>query len=300
MTEKPKSKTSNFRPYGAIYSKTIKLILEPFPSFQIIDWPLFDEFVGGFRVKEFSILCAPTGIGKTQWLASLAAVFLKRKIKHFVASVETGPYDFVARTMSAVGSYDFNTGKAVSLEKVNEFDRRHGSLFHGDMGILSLHENRIPLVQLLDELEEAASMGCRVAILDNLNFFMEVVTANQSVVEMDRVIHDLIMLCKRIDLHIIMVMHPKKTYSKNGGDVGRVVSEFDIKGSSTAVQEAHNVFLLNRPTEDQINGIGVKVTRNPTDRELTIRKLRRRGMYVGRSIWFKYENGRYSEALPTL
>ena len=119
----------------------------------------------------------------------------------------------------------------------------------------------------------------------NLNFFMEVKRAQDSNIEMDRVIHELIILCKQIDIHIVMVQHPKKT------DDGRVESEFDIKGSSAAVQEAHNVFLLNRPkSKDIADGI-----RETTDRELKIAKLRRRGKYVGKSILFSIMGGKYYE-----
>ena len=100
---------------------------------------------------------------------------------------------------------------------------------------------------------------------------------------MDRVIHELILFCKRVDVHIIMVMHPKKT------EGGRVVSEFDIKGSSTAVQEAHNIFLFNRAraTKDGL------VT--PSDRELTLNKMRRRGSHVGKTLIFGSTGTRYEE-----
>ncbi len=68
-------------------------------------------------------------------------------------------------------------------------------------------------------------------------------------------------------------------------------SEFDIKGSSTAVQEAHNVCLFNRPK-------AADVERNiamPTDREMVFKKIRKRGKHVGQKIKFRFNNGRYEE-----
>ena len=84
-------------------------------------------------------------------------------------------------------------------------------------------------------------------------------------------------------MHVIMVMHPKKT------EGGRIVSEFDIKGSSTAVQEAHNVFLFNkaRATKD---GLVTKL-----DREITLNKMRRRGSHVGKTLIFGSVGTRYEE-----
>lgn len=286
MTEKSNSNHSKFhaKPFPEVYVESVEELAVPFPSFDTGYWKGFDEKVGGFRSREFSILCAPTGVGKTQWLASLSALFLKQQVRHFVASVETGPHDFIKRVMSVFAGFDFNTGNAVPVKDLKDFDAKYGAFFKNDIGMLSLHDNRLSLDELLSHLETAASMGYRVAILDNLNFFLDMVTAANSLLEMDRVIHELIMLCKRIDIHILMVMHPKKT------DDGRVTSEFDIKGSSTAVQEAHNVFLLNRPSDAEIQS-----GRKFSDRVLTFKKLRRRGIYVGQECWFKYQGGRYEE-----
>ena len=123
--------------------------------------------------------------------------------------------------------------------------------------------------------------GSKIAIIDNLNFFLEVTSQQNAVIEMDRVIHELIIFCKQVPIHVIMVMHPKKT------DGGRVESEFDIKGSSTAVQEAHNVLLWNRPHPDLI-----KMGRaSEGDRELKLAKMRRRGRYVHRRLIIKAKNG---------
>jgi hypothetical protein len=78
-----------------------------------------------------------------------------------------------------------------------------------------------------------------------------------------------------------MIMHPKKT------EHGRVESEFDIKGSSTAVQEAHNVFLFNRPGADLLEQEIAK----PFDREIKIAKMRRRGRAVGARVILKSVQG---------
>jgi twinkle protein len=151
--------------------------------------------------------------------------------------------------------------------------------------MLGLYDNRIPLQTLLEELEIAHKQyGCQVAMLDNLNFFMEMTSEKNQIIEMDRTVHEVIMFCKRIDMHIIMVMHPKKT------DHGRVDSEFDIKGSSTAVQEAHNIFLFNRPRDDDQHQYPVN-----NFRELKIAKLRRRGKHVGKRIMFRNTNSSYAE-----
>lgn len=260
-------------------------LLSPYPSIKPERWPVFNEITGGLRAREFTILCGGTGVGKTQWLANLSMHLLLQKTKHYIASVETGRTDFVKRVVSAMVQEDLNNGDAITRAKSQEIYKNYGNVFKSNDMVLSLHENRITVKHLIDELTKAHyDYGARVAILDNLNFFMEVTSGQNQIVEMDRTIHDLIIFCKNIDMHIIMVMHPKKT------EGGRIDSELDIKGSSTAVQEAHNVLLFNRIHPNNIQQ-GFK----KDCRELTIAKLRRRGKYVGKTILYNNIGTYYDE-----
>jgi archaellum biogenesis ATPase FlaH len=262
----------NSEPLSESYLGSLQELVEPYPSVRLPEWATFDELVGGFRPREFSILCGATGSGKTTLLANLSALLLKQRVKHFVMSVETGHTDFVKRVMSVFCGRDLNTGEPVPLEVLKTFDKEHGKFFRGKDAHLALYDNRVSVERLKQELIHHATVkNCKVAFIDNLNFFMEVVSPERAVAEMDRVIHELIILCKQIDMHVIMVMHPKKT------DGGRVESEFDIKGSSTAVQESHNVFLWNRPHPDDIKGN----VAGYGDREIKFAKMRRRGKHVG-------------------
>lgn len=251
------------------------------------DFKNMNDLFGGFRPHEFSILCGATGTGKTTLVANWSAQMLKQGVRHFVASVETGPTDFVKRVISVYAGQDWNTGLPVPLAKLMDFDSKHSTVFNSGYLQLSLYDNRFSVDTLMADIEWMVDQqGIEIAFIDNLNFFLEVSTAQNQVIEMDRATHKLVMFCKRVPVHVVMVMHPKKT------DNGRVESEFDIKGSSTAVQEAHNVFLFNRPSEYQIkNDIA-----ESNDRELKIAKLRRRGISVGKSILLKTTDGvKYQE-----
>lgn len=278
----------DYRPHseslGTVYQEALRELRNPYPSAKLPDWRKFNQITGGFRTREFTILCGATGVGKTTFLANLSAQFLKGGIKHFIASVETGHTDFVKRAVSVMAGEDLNTGDAVAPDKLRWVDERVGDLFSTDTAYLSLYDNRIPIETLLKDLRYHAEVRrCKVAMIDNLNFFMEVTKAADTLVEMDKVIHELIIFCKQVDLHIIMVMHPKKT------EGGRVVSEFDIKGSSTAVQEAHNVFLFNRMDPKDLH------SGHPDDRELTFQKMRRRGKFTGAKLIFNNVNSQYTE-----
>lgn len=269
-----------------VYKQAIRELALPAPAIPLKSWPAWTRMTGGFRVREFTIFCGPTGAGKTTFLANMSAQLVRQGVKHFVMSVETGHTDFMKRVMSALSGEDLNTGDSVPGSTLARLHTENAQYLESDVIEFSLYEDRLPVEQLMHDIKTMVDeRGCKIAMIDNLNFFMEVGRSADAVVEMDRVVHSLIIFCKQVDVHLIMVMHPKKT------DGGRVDSEFDIKGSSTAVQEAHNVFLFNRPKPEAVkNG-----DRNWTDRELKLQKMRRRGLHVGTTLVFESAGTRYVE-----
>lgn len=274
------------RGLGELYLETLKELATPYPSIELPGWPKLNELLGGFRAREFTILCGSTGSGKTALLASWAKAFMLAEKRCFVMSVETGHTDFIKRTMSAFVGVDINRGTALDHETLKMFHTKHGARFSTDEMFLSLYDNRVDHKTVMKDIVwHRENKKCEIVFIDNLNFLLEVVSANRQIEVMDKVVHDLIMLAKTTDVHIVMVMHPRKTENT------RVESEFDIKGSSTAVQESHNILCFNRPTQKDLNN----ATRGPHLRELMIRKVRRRGESIGKSLWLRYTGANYIE-----
>lgn len=242
-------------------------LTNPGDSIKLKRFPRFTKAIGGFRPREFTILCGSTGAGKTTLLSQWSADLVAQKIPQLILSVETGPVDFMTRVASVFANKNLNTGEAIPLDETKYLLQTQGNaLAQGNLH-LALFEDRVSVESLVTLIRHYhANYGVRYVAVDNLNFFMEITRAQDAVIEMDRVVHELILLCKQIDVHVVMVCHPKKTENT------RVLSEFDVKGSSLAVQEAHNVILFNRPDP--------KGTLEPTDRELLLAKCRRVGKYV--------------------
>lgn len=266
------------RPMPKVYLQSLEECAKPFPSIKLPSWSNWNRVTGGFRTHEYTILCGPTGSGKTQWLANLSWQLICAKEPHFVVSVENGDTDYMKRVMSAAAGFDVNTGDMVPVATLERIHRDYGAHFVQDLVQYSLHDNRIPVAELQREiLWMRQNKGCKIAIVDNFNYLLDASASRDRLAEEDRVTHELVVMCKRNDIHVVMVMHPKKT------DGGRVESEFDIKGSSTAVQEAQNVLLFNRPHKSDVDS-GDRVA---FDREMKIVKMRRRGKFVGLSMLFK-------------
>jgi replicative DNA helicase len=265
-----------------VFRQAIQVLAKPYPAIQLPEWPAWNKLVGGFRMREYSILCGPTGTGKTTLLANLSKQLALQKVSNFVMSIETGSVDYCIRFISALEGVDLNTGDAVAADELAKISARHLELITNGKLEFSIYESRIDVEQLKADIRYAVEiLGCRVIFVDNLNYLLRIGKAADQNIEMDRVTHDLIEFVKTVEAHIVMVMHPRKTEDK------RVLSEFDVKGSSTSVQEAQNVFLFNRPlVGDVVNG-----KRHHTDRDFFIAKMRRRGRYVGKTLHFKVCGG---------
>jgi len=265
------------------FTEVIEELINPVEGIKLRMLPSFNTLMGGLREKEFTILCGGTGTGKTTLLANVSTDLLLQQIPHFIASVETGHKDFIKRVLSVLAEENLNIGVPVAQEKIIKVFNQYEKFIKTSQAYLSLYDNRVDVSVLLREIKtHIETRGIKIAILDNINFFLDVVCAKDSVVEMDRVIHDFIMFCKQNPIHIIMVMHPRKPEAGN-----RVRNEYDIKGSSTAVQEAHNIILLNRPSDEMIDmGLASKY-----DRELILAKSRVFGMSVGRKYMLIGKNG---------
>lgn len=281
MTEKKEISKPEYLNIRDLSLQAINEMRRPMPAHRLRQWENFNDLTGGFRKREYSIFCGPTGVGKTQFLANLSSQLLSDRIPHFVMSVETGPTDYLKRIYSAFAGIDLNTGDMVGAEIITKVQFQNQDIFDSDLLQLSLYENRMPVERLKhDILHMKKNHGCDIVIVDNFNFFMEITSAANERIEMDRVCHEMIIFCKQVDVHIVMVMHPRKT------EGGRVESEFDVKGSATAVQEAHNVFLFNRPDQKLLDA-GF----NKYDRQLKLAKMRRRGKNVGKSVMFGTSGG---------
>lgn len=268
--------------FAEFYPKAYEELLIPPVSSQLRRFSKLNHLIGGLRPYEFSILCGSTGAGKTTLMANISADLAEQGIPHYVASVETGPTDYMKRIMSVYAAEDWNSGDPVPVQKAKNLHAKFGSILAAKNQYLALYDNRISLELLLADLYYMAEVnGAKLAILDNFNFFMECVKASDERQEMDRVVHELVMFCKRVPMHIIMVMHPKKT------EHGRVESEFDIKGSSTSVQEAQNVFLFNRAHPDLIKSGAA----DAMSREIKIAKVRRRGKWTGHRLLIHSRDG---------
>lgn len=280
---RPQFVQESYESMAAVFRKTAESLRNPIESIELPTWTIFNRLIGGgLRPHEFSILCGPTGAGKTSLLSNIAAELNAIDEPIFVASVEIGSEDFLKKMLSIVSGVSLEDIKPETCDEYKKSFSSSGTVF-------STYDSRVSHLQLMCDIYHAhKTKGVRVALVDNLNFLMDVSDDKNQITQMDTAVHEFVVFCKKLPIHVIMVMHPRKTAD------GRVESEFDIKGSSTAVQEASNVFLFNRLKNKEEAPMGCTPQ---LCREIKLAKVRKNGRSVGFRIL--YETGtrheRYSE-----
>jgi archaellum biogenesis ATPase FlaH len=254
--------------------ETVSYFGEDRPGEKIPGWDLLNKFLNGFPPNEFTILCGPTGTGKTTLLTSWGLALLAGSVPIYVASVEIGKNEFLKKMISgAIGKNFYDVKK----EEKEKYTKAAIAAVGSKNSVLGNYDSRVGHLDLLaDILCAHEEKGTRIALLDNLNFMMEVKSSQDQLIAMDRTVHDFVIFCKKVPIHVVMVMHPRKTEN------GRVISEFDVKGSSTSVQEAANVLLFNRVEQDRDINAG-KDTNHKTKEELWTERNRTRELKIAKS-----------------
>lgn len=276
-------------------NKAVGEILEPPTGVRTQWWQTFTKFTGGLRPYEFSIFAGPTGAGKSLFLANLVAQLIDDNQKVFVAPVEIGEVDFIKMVISVFAKEDFISGEIPTAEQKSKLMwtlKTFQEKIEKNL-IVTTYDGRVDVDEFIDLMRYVNdAYGASVAIADNLNFMLKPTRAGDQTLEMDETIHKFVQFVKKTPMHFWLVMHPRKT------EGGKLVSEFEIKGSSTAVQEATNVLLMNRLTDDEQDEFNL----TNYDREFVFKKIRKRGKYVNVKFYMRNTNalGRYEEIIKPI
>lgn len=273
-----------------VLDKAAVEILTPPTGVPLDGWTNFNRMTGGLRPREFSIFCGPTGAGKSLWLANLTAKLIEQDQKVFVAPIEIGEVDFTKMVLSVLGGHDFISGEPAddeSRKKLHWTLKTYQEKIIKNL-VVTTYSSRVDINEFIDLMKFVQDTHeANIMIVDNLNFMLKPARGGDQTLEMDETVHKFVQAVKVTPMHIFLVMHPRKTVD------GKIVSEFDIKGSSTAVQEATNILLMNRMTREEQDNYGL----TPYDREFVFKKLRKRGKFVNQVFYMRNEDGkgRYTE-----
>lgn len=255
------------------FEATVKRGMSNKPGYKFPGFENISECTGGIRERGVTLICGPTGAGKTTLMANLWAQCIILNLPTWTAAVETGKEDFLEILVSIYTGKNRNKMSAedwrlarLEVGKKHFSDRRH---------VFSNNESRVNHIDLLTEIYYAhMTKGTKIAFADNWQFMLDV-GRGDDIAQNDKALHEVVVFFKHVPIHFFLVMHPKKT------EDGRVNSKYDIKGSSTSVQEAHNIWLFNKLKDVKDTP---PMTISELCREITIAKSRYNGRTEGEKI----------------
>lgn len=247
------------------------------PTFVIPGFEKLTGLAGGIGRHGFTVITGPTGAGKSTLACNLWVNLIAMGKPVYTVPIEIGAEDFIDIAVSIVAG---KSRRNLTVSDYEEAKRKYFPLFFSNRShVFGSHESRLSHLDFLAEVYyHHINRNVEIAFADNWNFMLEPSAGKDALALNDKALHDCIVFTKKVPVHIFMVMHPRKPDS---GAADKVESMYDVKGSSTSIQESQNVWIFNRVDDESLVPPGVEIERC---REIKIAKARYNGRAVGARV----------------
>ena len=201
-------------------------------------WAAMDMLWGGIRPAEMTILTGHSGTGKTTWSTMLALNLVESGIPGVVFPSESRVKPGVRKCLRAIHGAD------LAGTTDDQYWRACSRLDELPLYWLD-HWGQLPFLTLKETIRySVARLGIEWALLDHLGYFVTREGEDRDRWEaQERVLKSLLDLCAGLNLHIIVVAHPKSTE----GDETTRIQMTHLKGGSEVWQCADNIISLHLP-----------------------------------------------------
>lgn len=217
----------------------------------------------GRRTGELTVFTAGTGSGKSSFVREdIYHILQTTEIKVGVVSLE----ESLRETLD--GLIGLHLNKRITLPNV-EFDRngkegKDAWEAVAGSGRLTLvdHQGSLSDDSLIDKIEFLAASGCQFIYLDHITIAISEVEGDVNKA-MDKVMSDLLKICKKHNVWIGVVSHLRKTGGQGKTfEQGAEVTEDALKGSSSLKQIAFQIIAFSRDKylEDEFERAKVKIS----------------------------------------
>jgi len=221
----------------------------------------------GRRTGELTIFTAGTGTGKS--------TFIKEDIYHLLSTTDhqigvVSLEESIKETLDGIIGIHLN--KRINLPDT-KFDRKgeegrkawEATAGTGRFTLLD-HQGSLSDDSLMHKIEYLAATGCKFIYLDHITIAVSEVDGDINRA-MDRVMSDLLKLCKKFDVWVGVVSHLRKTgIGSISYEQGAEVTEDSLKGSGSLKQIAFQIIAFSRnkyaETEEERNQVKLTVLKN--------------------------------------
>ena len=206
----------NKRPFSlekVIKASDISLedLIEPPPKGVIVDcFPELMKKLNGFRMKELTMLLAPSNVGKSTVCSILAHEFIRAGEKLGMIFLEEGNKETFQRLIAADLKVNYlhfkrNPLSVATREQISDARQR---IVDNDLLVLLDHFGSLPITDLMSKVKHMVLVeGCKYILLDHISAVISGLEDDNERKTLDIVMTNLASFCAAHDVHIIVVSH---------------------------------------------------------------------------------------------
>lgn len=193
-------------------------LIAPRPAGVYVD--CFPELMGmlnGFRLKELTLLLAPSNAGKSTVCSILAHRFMKAGFRIGMIFLEEGNKETLQRIVAAELGVNYlkfmrNPTSVASEERIREV---YEDIVNNDKLHMLDHFGSIPVSDLLNKIKHMVlAEGCKYIILDHISAVISGLESENERKDLDVAMTNLSAFCAANDVHLLVVSHINRSDSQ--------------------------------------------------------------------------------------
>jgi len=211
--------------------------------------------LNGFRLKELSLILAPSNAGKSTLCSILAHRFMKAGYKIGMIFLEENNKESLQRIIAAELKVNYLKfmRDPLSVASKEEIRAVYDDITSKDKMFMLDHFGSIPVADLLNKIKYmVVAEGCKYIILDHISGVISGLQTDNERKDLDVAMTHLAAFCSANDVHLLVVSHINRTDSqqflppkgKEGEPFWVNVRKESARGSATLEQFSWNIIAL--------------------------------------------------------
>ena len=190
---------------------TLEELLAPQPQGVIVDcFPLLMKKMNGFRMKELTMLLAPSNVGKSTVCSILAHKFIEAGYKLGMIFLEEGNKETFQRLIAADLKVNYLQFKRnpLGVATAEQIEASRNKIVNNNLLVLLDHFGSLPITDLMSKIKHMVLVeGCKYILLDHISAVISGLDDDNERKTLDVVMTNLASFCAAHEVHIIVVSH---------------------------------------------------------------------------------------------
>lgn len=222
----------------------------------IIDcFPKLMKKINGFRMKELTLLLAPSNCGKSTVTSIFARKFMDAGYKIGMIFLEEGNKETFQRLLASDLKVNYLKFKRdpLSVASKEAIEEAYKRITQDDRLVMLNHFGSMPVDTLMAKVKHMVLVeGCKYILLDHISLVISGLESENERKDLDMAMTSLASFCSANDVHLYVVCHINRTDShqflppkgKEGEPFWVNVRKESARGSASLEQLSWNIILL--------------------------------------------------------